>query len=99
MTAVARIFQPTKTAMQSGRAKTKRWFLEFDPSLARYVEPLMGWTGVRTTLGQISLSFESQEAAVAFATKRGIAYQVEVPHRRKLARRSYADNFGFDRLR
>ena len=38
----ARIYRPSKTAMQSGRAKTKDWVLEFEPADARY---LMNHTG------------------------------------------------------
>ena len=40
----ARIYKPTKTAMQSGKAKTKDWVLDYDPEVPRTVEPLMGWT-------------------------------------------------------
>ncbi len=31
----ARIYQPAKTAMQSGRALTKRWLLEYEPESGR----------------------------------------------------------------
>lgn len=99
MTAVARIFQPAKTATQSGRAGLKHWRLEFDPALERFIEPLMGWTGTRNTLGQISMRFASKEAAIAFAEKHNVPYRVEEPKQRRLARRLYADNFSFDRLK
>ncbi len=95
----ARIYQPTKTAMQSGRAKTKLWLLEYDAANARFVEPLMGWTGATGTMGQLTLKFESKELAIAYADKHGIAYDVEEPHERKLARRAYADNYAFNRVR
>lgn len=95
----ARIFQPAKTAMQSGRRLTRRWRLEFDAADARFVEPLMGWTGAKGTLGQLTLEFDSREAAVAYAEKHGIAYDLEQPQERKLARRAYADNFAYNRIR
>ncbi len=52
----ARIFKPAKTAMQSGRAKTSRWVLEFEAEAARRIDPLMGWTSAdETTPGQVRL--------------------------------------------
>ncbi len=96
---LARIYQPTKTAMQSGRAKTRQWVLEYDSAGNRFVEPLMGWTGSTTTLGQLMLKFDSKEQAIAFAEKRGIPYEVEEPHERTLARRAYSDNYAFNRVR
>lgn len=97
--AKARIYQPTKTAMQSGRARTRNWVLEFDTADSRFVEPLMGWTGAAGTLGQLVLTFDSREDAVAYAEKRGIAYEVEEPRQRRLNRRAYADNFAYTRIR
>lgn len=93
----ARIFQPPKTATQSGAARTKEWRLEFDPAAARYVEPLMGWTGSRNTMGQISMSFPDKDSAVAFAVKHRLAYEVEEPPPKRPQRKSYADNFAFRR--
>jgi hypothetical protein len=34
MLMLARIYRPAKTAMQSGKAKTKDWVLEFEPASA-----------------------------------------------------------------
>jgi ETC complex I subunit conserved region len=93
----ARIYQPPKTATQSGTARTKDWRLEFDPAAARYVEPLMGWTGSRDTMGQISMSFPDKDSAVAFAVKHRLAYEVEEPPPKRPQRKSYADNFAFRR--
>lgn len=97
MTTKARIYQPAKTAMQSGRAKTRYWLFEYDPT-PKLVDPLMGWTGSTDTLGQLRLRFSSMEAAVEFATERGIPYEVEKPHARKLQLKSYADKFRFDNI-
>ena len=57
------IYRPAKTAMQSGRARTRDWLLEFDDEAARRVEPLMGWTSSADTKQQLQLSFESEAAA------------------------------------
>jgi len=45
----ARIYQPARTAMSSGQAKTKGWVLEFAQDSARSVDPLMGWTSSNDT--------------------------------------------------
>ncbi len=93
----ARIYRPAKTATQSGRAKTKKWRLEFDTAGARFIEPLMGWTGSSDTRGQIHMGFDTMEAAVAFAETHGIAYEIEMPATSRTPRRAYADNFRYDR--
>ncbi|NET71429.1 MAG: ETC complex I subunit [Sphaerospermopsis sp. SIO1G2] len=95
----ARIYQPAKTAMQSGRAKMKRWVLEFEPSDAHYVEPLMGWVGQRDTQQQLSLSFETKEQAEDYAQERGIDYHLIEPQTRHVRPKSYANNFRFDQVR
>lgn len=97
MTAKARIYQPAKTAMQSGRAKTRYWLFEYTPT-PKQIDPLMGWTGSVDTLGQLRMRFPSQEAAVEFAEERGIPYEVEAPHARNYQLKSYADNFRFDNV-
>src|SRR5262249_6811054 len=48
----ARIFRPTKNAMQSGTAMTKCWVLEYEPASKREPDPLMGWASARDTLNQ-----------------------------------------------
>lgn len=92
----ARIFRPAKNAMQSGRAKTKLWVLEF-VSTERHVEPLMGWTGSRDTKPQVNLRFDTKEAAIAYATRHGIDYQVIEPKTPRPLLKAYADNFKADR--
>lgn len=93
----ARIYRPAKNAMQSGRARTKLWVLEFEPESAREPDPLMGWTSSHDMRQQVELEFETQEEAVAYAQKNGIAFQVFEPHPPKPRPKSYADNFRFDR--
>ncbi|MEM6491914.1 MAG: ETC complex I subunit, partial [Pseudomonadota bacterium] len=76
---LVRIYQPAKTAMQSGRAKTGGWVLEPDDASARAPDPLMGWISSDDTLSQIKLRFDSKEDAIAFAQKRGLPYVVQEP--------------------
>ncbi|PKP88971.1 MAG: ETC complex I subunit [Alphaproteobacteria bacterium HGW-Alphaproteobacteria-17] len=89
----ARIFQKPKNAMQSGRAGTERWILEFAPAEARKPDPLMGWAGSGDTRRQIRLGFATQEEAVAYADRNGIDADVVAPSVRKLKIQAYADNF------
>ena len=72
----ARIFKPAKNAMQSGRAKTKEWQLDYEPEQPQAIEPLMGWTSSGDMKQQLTLHFETKEEAVAYCERKGIAYQV-----------------------
>ena len=89
----ARIFAPAKTAMQSGKSKTKNWVLEYEATAARRVDPLMGWTSSSDMSSQVRLTFESQEAAIAYAKEKGIPYQVIEQRKSTPVVKSYADNF------
>jgi len=93
----ARIYKPSKTAMQSGQANTKDWVLDFEPETPRQVEPLMGWTSSGDMRQQLRLRFDSKEEAVAYCERRGVPYQVtaSVPPKRRIM--SYADNFSIKR--
>ena len=93
----ARIFMPAKTAMSSGLAKTQNWVLEYEPSAARAIEPLMGYTSSSDMTSQIRLAFETRDEAVAYAERNGIEYRVTEPHQRKRRPMSYSDNFRTDR--
>ncbi len=91
----ARIYQPARNAMQSGAAKTKVWVLDYAPSEAREIDPLMGWTGSGDTQTQVRLTFDSREAAEAYARANGIDAVVNAPHKREANIRpgGYGDNF------
>ncbi|BCH25763.1 ETC complex I subunit [Mesorhizobium sp. L-8-10] len=93
----ARIFSPAKTAMQSGKGKTGLWVLEFDPEMPRKIDPLMGYTSSGDMKSQIRLTFSSQQEAVAYAEKNGLAYRVELPKETRRRQISYAENFRYDR--
>jgi hypothetical protein len=95
---LARIFCPSKTAMQSGKANTTDWVLEFEPRDARRPDPLMGWTQTGDTASsQVRLSFETKEEAVRYADENGIAFQLIDPKPTKRIIKAYADNFAFSR--
>lgn len=89
----ARIFQRPKNAMQSGRARTMEWVLEFEPSEPKRPDPLTGWAGSGDTRDQVKLSFPTLDAATAYADRQGIAYHVIPAPERKLKLQAYADNF------
>jgi len=94
---LARIYKPAKTAMQSGRAKTKEWVLEYEPATPREIDPLMGWTSSNDMLSQVRLFFETKEEAIDYATRHGIAFEVaDIPTPKKILK-AYADNFAFGR--
>jgi hypothetical protein len=94
---LARIYQPAKNAMQSGRARTKKWVLEYEPERPREIEPLMGWTASSDMRQQVSLDFDTMEEAVAYAQKNAIPFQIYEPHQPAAKAKSYSDNFRFDR--
>jgi ETC complex I subunit conserved region len=93
----AKIYRPAKTAMQSGKAKTGNWILEFDPVAPRKVEPLMGYTSSSDMLSQVRLKFDTKELAIAYAAKNGIEARVVESKEPKRRRVAYSDNFKFDR--
>ena len=89
----ARIYKRPKSAMQSGRALTDQWVLEFAPAEAKRPDPLMGWSGSGDTRQQLQLKFASCEAAQAYADKHGITARIHTVPPKKLKLQSYADNF------
>ncbi len=92
-TSRARIYRPAKTAMQSGRANTRDWVLEFEPREQKDHDPLMGWVGSGDMSGQIRMHFATKEEALAFARRRGFGVVALEPHGRRIKPKSYADNF------
>ena len=88
----AKIYIPTKTAMQSGRGKLKKWILEFetkDPT----IDPMMGWESSDDTMGEVELEFPNKEKAIEYAKQNNINYTVIDSKPRKFEIKSYADNF------
>ncbi len=95
----ARIYKPVRTATQQGGAGTDKWVLEFAPGAPKERDPLMGWTGSGDMLGQVRLTFDSKDDAVAYAERRGIRYSVRDPEVQKTRIKSYADNFRYTKVR
>ena len=96
---LARIFKPSKTAMQSGVAKTEVWVLEFDDNDSKKIDPLMGWTGSSSTQSQGRLTFKNKDDAEAYAKKKGLLYTIIESQARKLIIRKngYGENFATNR--
>ena len=95
----ARIYKPSKTAMSSGLANTKSWILEFMPESTSEIDPLMGWTSSGDTQSQVTLTFETKQAAIDYAKENGIDAQVTEPKKRKFNVRTggYGENFATNR--
>ncbi|MDA7787822.1 ETC complex I subunit [Sphingomonadaceae bacterium] len=89
----AKIYQRPQSAMQSGRARTDDWVLDFDQTQARGADPLMGWTSTGDTQTQVELKFPSKDAAKAYAEKHGITARVHATPPKTLKLQAYADNF------
>ena len=88
----AKIYKPAKTAMQSGRGKTKNWILEF-ATKDTGVNPLTGWETSTDTMSEVKLYFHTKENAIEYAKKNKIQYNVVNSQKRKFIMKSYADNF------
>ena len=89
----ARIYQRAKNAMQSGKARTDEWVLQFESSRPVRPDPLTGWSGGSDTQSQVTLTFPSLEAAQTYAMREGIDAHVIPASQPKLKLQSYADNF------
>ena len=88
----AKLYIPTKSAMQSGLGKSDKWVLEFktkDPE----TNPLMGWESSTDTLSELKLEFSTKELAINYAKKKKIDFEIIDPKKRKIVKKSYADNF------
>jgi NADH dehydrogenase (ubiquinone) Fe-S protein 4 len=88
----AKIYKPTKTAMQSGLGKLDKWLLEFK-TRDTGINPLMGWESSTDTLSELKLEFSSKELAVEYAKKNKIKYDLIENNQKKTVKKSYADNF------
>jgi hypothetical protein len=89
----ARIYQIPKNALQSGKARTDTWMLEFSPAEAKKPDPMTGWAGSGDTQQQVKLSFPDAEAAQDYCERYGISYSVVKTPPKTLKIQAYADNF------
>ena len=83
--------------MQSGRAKTKEWVIDYEPEQPRTIDPLMGWTSSSDMKQEVRLQFDTKEEAVAYCEREGIPYQVFETKPAARPRVSYSDNFAYPR--
>ena len=88
----AKIYKPSKSAMQSGNKNSNRWLLEFLTNDTG-VNPLMGWESSTDTLSEIKLEFSDKNLAIDYAKKNKINYEIIEPKERKIVKKSYSDNF------
>ena len=88
----AKIYKPTKTAMQSGLGKNDKWIIEYitkNPG----INPLMGWESSTDTLSELKLEFSTKESAIDYAKRNKIIFEIIEPKQRKISKKSYSDNF------
>jgi len=88
----AKIYKPTKTAMQSGKRNSKKWILKFE-TLNTEINPLMGWESSRDTMSEVKLEFFTKEDAINYAKKNNIHFNLIEPQLEKIVKKKYADNF------
>jgi len=88
----AKIYIPAKTAMQSGRGKTKKWLLKFE-TRHNVTNPLMGWESSDDTMDEVVLEFSTKNKAIEYAKNNNIRYELVEPKRADFIIKSYADNF------
>jgi hypothetical protein len=75
----ALIFRPAHSVTMSAPRRKNQWKLQFERRSPLRLEPLMGWTEDDDPLTQVELSFDSAEAAVAYARRQGLQYTVMGP--------------------
>ncbi|MBL8642100.1 MAG: ETC complex I subunit [Alphaproteobacteria bacterium] len=90
-----RIYRPSKSAMQSGRAKAQDWILQYELRTSRAPGGVMRWTSSGDALNQVQLSFKSLEDAISYANKKGWNYTTQPEQERIIRPRNYVDNFKY----
>ena len=88
----AKIYKPSKTVKQSGVGKLDKWIIEFKTKNTG-INPLMGWESSTDTLSELKLEFSTKELAIEYAKKNKIKFELIEPQKRKIFKKSYADNF------
>ena len=88
----AKIYIPNKNPMQSGNGKTDKWVLEYE-TINPTNNPLMGWESSNDTYAELKLEFSSKDLAINYAKKKKIDFEIIEPKKRKIKKKSYADNF------
>tara|TARA_Y100000590_G_scaffold173628_1_gene198572 strand:+ start:1105 stop:1410 length:306 start_codon:yes stop_codon:yes gene_type:complete len=92
-----KIYIPSKTSMQSGRGKSKKWLAEYISDEEQVKDTLMGWNSSLDTKSQIKVFFDTKEQAVAWAKKSNFQYFIEEPKKRNIKPKNYASNFDINK--
>lgn len=94
-----RIYQPCRSAMQSGKGKTKGWVLEFETRDPLKPDPIMGWTSSKDMRAELHLPFQSLEDALCYAKANGFSYTIYNSTHNSVSPQSYGTNFTCARVR
>ncbi|WP_210526300.1 ETC complex I subunit [Rubellimicrobium arenae] len=96
-----RIIKMPRNNTQIGSNIKGDWVLDFEPASERHIDPLMGWTSTSDMQSEVRLTFDSKEAALAYALKHGIEVVVQPEQGRKPNIRpgGYGENFSASRRR
>ena len=94
-----RIYRPSRAATQSGKAKSKKWFLKFETEDHMNIEPLMGWVSSEDTNRQLKISFDSIEDAIEYCRGHGLIYTITSANSPSAVFKNYGDNFTNPRIR
>ncbi len=87
------IFQPAKSAMQSGTSKSKKWCLINSDVSESFNSSKFGWNGSTNPEKKIQIFFKTLEDAKRFASKNQYEFTVVESQKRKILKKSYAKNF------
>ena len=85
--AVAIIEPPSRSVTQAGTARDKARLLRFQPRGRAFVDPLTGWTGSEDALAHLALRFPTRDAAIRYAERHGLAFELREPGRVRSAHR------------
>ena len=87
------IFKPAKSSMQSGLSNTKKWCLVNKDIENTFLSSKFCWTGSSNSYKKIRLYFDNKNNAIRFAKQNNYDYEIIEPKKRKIVKKSYADNF------
>ena len=88
-----KIYQPSKSAMQSGIKNTKVWCLETLTVSTNKISNTFCWNSSDNTYDQIKVYFDKLDEAILFAQNNNLEFKVFHPNLRKKIKKSYAENF------
>ena len=87
------IFQPSKSAMQSGLGKSEKWCLSNSAANESFINSVFCWTGSSNSEKNLTLFFDTLESAVRYAESKSFKFDVIEPKKRKVIKKSYSRNF------